>query len=101
MILNRVVTTMKKINAKKIRPQRNVLFTHEEYETMTAWFLSLKESELPKTPFELKKGHTVNSPLFYERLREEIARGTLSARAQTGALQDDLVDLMIYIFDRK
>jgi hypothetical protein len=92
---------MKKVDAKKIRPQRNVLFTHEEYDTLTRWFLSLKYYELPVPPFELKKGHTVTGVKFYERLREEIARGTLSARAQTGALQDDLVDLMIYIFDRK
>lgn len=70
------------------------IFDHDAYVLLTTWYLSRDPSAWPPYPFELKQGHTVLGAKFFERLNEEIAGGPMSARSQTGALQDDIRALM-------
>jgi len=65
-------------------------WTKEDKELID-WFLSLPESDYPKTPFFLRRGVRVID--FFTALKEEIARGAEMARAKNGALQDDIKDL--------
>jgi len=52
--------------------------------------LELGEVEAPAVPFKLQPWVTITGPRWLESIRREVAAGTRSARAQTGAIQEDL-----------
>ena len=63
------------------------------------WFNKLKPEQLPIPPFELSPGINVIGNNFYTHLENEIARGSISVRAKSGALQSTLQNLRDKITD--
>jgi len=52
--------------------------------------LELGEVEAPAVPFKLQPWVTITGPRWLEDIRREVAAGTRSPRARTGAIQEDL-----------
>ena len=64
--------------------------SREEHE-LFEWFLQLQKEQLPVAPFELSPGiKVINRDVFFASLKRDALAGSNSARARTGALQQDL-----------
>lgn len=65
--------------------------TEDNIKMFTILYLA---ERLPKPPFKLNTWTTVNGPKFFEGLLADIKAGPGGPRARTGAIQEDLKQLM-------